>query len=303
MKNFNPPELRRAFGRFMTGVTVVTTRSPDGTPVGFTANSFTSVSLDPALLLVCPGKFLSSFDAFNGATHFAVSILAEGQEDVSNTFASFKGDRFARVPHDFDLHGIPFIRGAVARFSCATHQAIPAGDHSILLGEVMDFDHGGDSGLGYAEGRYFSLGLERAASESITHGAVVGAIIETPAGILLEETPGGLRPPQITAQGRSNQLECLAKGLAARRIEAELGRIYSAFDDRGLSAHHTYVLATGAAPRETGPWRCVAPADLPALEYTTPAIATMMARFALETWTRSFTLYLGDEGAGDTHRT
>ena len=90
----DPRALRDAFGSFMTGVTVVTALGPDGNPVGFTANSFSSVSLDPPLLLVCPGKFLSSFEVFANCTHFAVNILAEGQEAGANTCASVKCDRF-----------------------------------------------------------------------------------------------------------------------------------------------------------------------------------------------------------------
>ncbi|MCC5960125.1 MAG: flavin reductase family protein [Rhodobacteraceae bacterium] len=158
MTRIDPHALRHAFGSFMTGVTVVTTRAPDGTPVGFTANSFSSVSLDPPLLLVCPGKFLSCHDAFHAAGYFAVSVLAEGQEDVSNIFASHSGDRFARVAYDTDLHEVPLIRGAVARFSCTTWQTIPAGDHSILLGRIIALEHTGGAGLGYGGGRYFSLG-------------------------------------------------------------------------------------------------------------------------------------------------
>lgn len=157
MSEINPRALRNAFGSFMTGVTVVTTRAHDGTPVGFTANSFASVSLDPPLLLVCPGKFLSCFEMFQNAEHFAVSVLAAGQEDISTTFASFKGDRFARVAHDPDLHGVPLIRGAAAQFSCRKWQAVPAGDHSVLLGRVIAFDHTGNPGLGYGGGRYFSM--------------------------------------------------------------------------------------------------------------------------------------------------
>ncbi|WP_297773886.1 flavin reductase family protein [uncultured Roseovarius sp.] len=301
MTDFNPRDLRNAFGSFLTGVTVITARTPEGQPVGFTANSFASVSLDPPLLLVCPGKSLSSFETFRAASHFAVSVLAEGQEDVSNTFAGFKGDRFARVAHDIDLHDVPVIRGAVARFSCATQQAIPAGDHCILLGRVVAFDHDGSAGLGYGGGRYFSLGLERATGESAERGAVVGAIIETEAGILLEQTADGLRPPQITMQGRTNQLEALAAGLAQRGISADLNRVYSAFDDHRLGTHHTYVLATATARTADTGLRCVAPDDLPVQRYTTPAITTMMARFALETRGRAFTLYLGDEVAGETH--
>ena len=84
MTELDPERLRAAFARFMTGVTVVTARTAGGEPVGFTANSFTSVSLDPPLLLVCPGRHLSSFPIFEAAPHFGISILAEGQEEVSN---------------------------------------------------------------------------------------------------------------------------------------------------------------------------------------------------------------------------
>ena len=86
--SIDPKALRGAFSRFMTGVTVVTSLTPKGEPVGFTANSFASVSLDPPLLLVCPGNHLSSFEVFQSATRFGVSILAEGQEEISNMFAS-----------------------------------------------------------------------------------------------------------------------------------------------------------------------------------------------------------------------
>ncbi len=179
MTDFTAKDLRRAFGSFLTGVTVVTARAPDGSPVGFTANSFSSVSLEPPLLLVCPGKALSSFETFRTADHFGVSILAAGQEDVSDIFASSAADRFAKVAHDDDLHGVPLIRGAAARFSCATHQVIPAGDHIILLGEVRHVDHANTAGLGYAGGRYFSLGPDSRTRETVTHGAVLRATHQT----------------------------------------------------------------------------------------------------------------------------
>ncbi|RSR12238.1 flavin reductase, partial [Acinetobacter baumannii] len=90
-------ELRDAFGSFMTGVTVVTTCKEDGTPLGFTANSFASVSLDPALLLVSIAKTSSNYHNFANTTHFAINILAEEQKDVSNTFARPSEDRFANL--------------------------------------------------------------------------------------------------------------------------------------------------------------------------------------------------------------
>jgi len=164
MSDFDPRTLRDAFGRFMTGVTVVTTLDEDGSPVGFTANSFSSVSLDPPLLLVCPGRFLSSYEAFAWCDRFCVSVLSEDQTVAANTFAGFKGDRFARVSHTRDDHGVPLLCGAIARFSCQTHQVVPAGDHALLIGEVTSFDQTDAAGLGYVGGQFFSLGPGEAMS-------------------------------------------------------------------------------------------------------------------------------------------
>ncbi|MCT4558993.1 MAG: flavin reductase family protein [Pelagimonas sp.] len=300
MSTLDPKALRQAFGRFMTGVTVVTTRADDGTPLGFTANSFSSVSLDPALLLVCPGRFLSSFDAFASCSHFAVNILAEGQEEVSNTFAGFKGDRFARVPHHLDAHGVPLIDGAIARFSCTTWQSLPAGDHQILIGEVQAMAQSEAPGLGYAGGQYFSLGLERAALEPASGQAICGAIIAQGDAVLLEKTPQGYRPPQAQMQARDHLRQHLSDALAARGVVTRLGPVYSVFDDAKSGTHHTYLLAD--SPQGKGDTlQRVALTDLPLLDYTSPAIAQMMARYGREARTRNFGLYLGDTHHGDIH--
>lgn len=297
----DPAALRRAFGRFITGVTVVTTRSPEGMPVGFTANSFTSVSLDPPLLLVCPGRTLSSYEMFASCRHFAVSILAEGQEEASNTFAGFRGDRFARVPHLVDCHGIPVIAGAVARFSCRTERIVPAGDHGILIGEVVEVADGGGSGLGFAEGRYFSRGLEQAAAASDAGKRVVGAIIESAGTVLLERTASGLRPPQVAVTGREPRREVLAEHLAARGTAAVPGRVYSIFDDDRTGTGYTYFLAEGPSPCSADGLCAVALAELPNQAYASPALADMMARYAREARHRGFGLYLGDQHRGDIY--
>lgn len=301
MSPLDPRALRTAFGRFMTGVTIVTAQRPDGTPVGFTANSFSSVSLDPPLLLVCPGKFLSSYDVFASCTHFAVNILAEGQEEVSNTFASFKGDRFAQIAHKPDLNGVPLIDGAVAQFSCTTVQTIPAGDHCVLIGQVTDFEQQDLPGLGYVQGRYFSLGLERAAFEDAKTGAICGVLIEDAGHVLLEQTPQGFRPPQSIQSDRRLMLSGLRDMLAARGIMAELGQAYSVFDDPDSRQHHSYFLASGIVTDASG-LRAIPLQDLATLPYTTPAIAQMMTRYAQEARTRSFALYIGGTEHGDLHR-
>lgn len=157
MPDFDQKALRQAFGSFMTGVTVVTATAPDGTHVGFTANSFTSVSMDPPLLLVCPGHKLSSIGVFRECENFAITILAEGQEHVSNCFASSRDDRFDAVDWTLDPHGVPIITGSAAHFSCSVHQRMDAGDHMILIGEVQHFARTNRLGLGYGNGDYFSL--------------------------------------------------------------------------------------------------------------------------------------------------
>lgn len=299
MTTLDPRNLRDAFGRFMTGVTVVTTRGADGVPVGFTANSFSSVSLDPPLLLVCPGRFLSSFETFRTCDSFAVSVLAEGQQEVSNTFASFKGDRFARVAHSVDCHDIPVIDGAVAQFSCRTHQVVKAGDHVVLLGQVVAFDAQDRPGLGYLRGQYFSLGLERRAREA--RPAFAGAILQLGDTVLLEQTAGGYRPPQMAQAARHGVSDGLARHLAGLGFDAAIGPVYSVFDDAEIDAQFAYLLATDEAEDVPPGFAAVPIRDLAGLSYATPAIATMMHRFAREAQTRDFTLYLGDATSGDTH--
>ncbi|NOD75612.1 MULTISPECIES: flavin reductase family protein [unclassified Ruegeria] len=299
MTELDPRELRRAFGGFMTGVTVVTMRNTSGMVLGFTANSFTSVSLDPPLLLVCPGKSLSSYHEFSTCNRFAVNILAEGQEDVSNTFAGFKGDRFAKVEHTLDTRGIPLITDAVATFSCKTHKVVEAGDHCVLIGQVEAYNYTEIPALGFANGRYFSLGLERGALEPTGLKVVCGAIIEHEGRVLLEKTEAGFRPPQVTLSDRRQLRDSLRRELHACGVDAHLGVIYSVYDDP--TTHHVYTLAKAPDIARPGDLDVVAIKDLATLSYATQPIATMMARYALESRTRDFSLYLGSALQGDTH--
>ena len=301
MTQIDPRALRNAFGGFLTGVTVVTAVREDGTPVGFTANSFSSVSLDPPLLLVCPGKFLSSYETFANCTHFAVNILSEGQESISNVFASSKGDRFAQVPHHLDAQGVPLIDGAVVQFSCTAEQIIPAGDHCILIGRVTEFAHVDGAGLGYVNGQYFSLGLERAAFEETSGAAICGAIVEDGDTVLMVQTADGLRPPHCTHSERGRLINDLRETLVRRGIVADLGQAYSVFESTKPRAHYTYFLATGHIETPTDGIVAVPIADLADQTYASAPIARMMTRFALEQQTRNFALYLGDTEDGAIH--
>ena len=129
--------LRAVMSRFPTGVTVVAAVDAQGAPFGFTVNSFTSVSLDPPLVLVCVDINSSSHAPLMAADHFTVNILGADQSHVADRFASEPSDgRFEAVAWGPSEHGAPLIEGASAWLECSRHEVLPGGDHSILLGRV-----------------------------------------------------------------------------------------------------------------------------------------------------------------------
>jgi flavin reductase (DIM6/NTAB) family NADH-FMN oxidoreductase RutF len=127
-------DFRDALSRFASGVVVVAAHTPYG-PVGFTASAFSSVSLEPPLVLVCVGKRASAFAGVVGAARFGISVLHESQRWIGEQFAR-PGDRFAGVPLVTD-RPVPWIGGALAQFECEPHARHEAGDHVILVGEVV----------------------------------------------------------------------------------------------------------------------------------------------------------------------
>ncbi len=133
----DPRTLRDALGCFGTGVTVVTTLDANGRPVGLTANSFTSVSLDPPLLLVCVARTAGTLPAFEAHAHFGVNVLHIGQQLTSGRFAGRGEDRFAATPWEVWDTSIPIIKNALASFECARHAIHEGGDHVILVGRVI----------------------------------------------------------------------------------------------------------------------------------------------------------------------
>ena len=129
--------LRDALGCFATGITIVTTIDPDGVPVGLTANSFTSVSLEPPLLLVCIANTATTAAVLRGVEHFAVNLLQIGQQPTSNRFAGRGVDRFAQTAWSPGETGVPLLDGSLGAFECRRQAIYEAGDHFILVGEVV----------------------------------------------------------------------------------------------------------------------------------------------------------------------
>ncbi|GLU37343.1 flavin reductase [Pseudomonas sp. NBRC 100443] len=137
---FDPKEFRRTLGTFTTGVTIITTRAADGTPIGLTANSFNSVSLDPPMVLWSLAKTSRSLEAFTCAEHWAVHILSVDQQPLSDRFAKSSEDKFAGVEVQAGIADLPLLLGCSSRLQCKTLFQYEGGDHIIFVGEVLDFD-------------------------------------------------------------------------------------------------------------------------------------------------------------------
>lgn len=302
MTTIDTRELRNAFGSFMTGVTVVTAVSDSGEKVGFTANSFTSVSVEPPLLLVCPSNNLSSFDIFNSCKHFAVNILAEDQQDVSNTFASAKGDRFEGIRWHSDENGCPIIEGSVAHFSCSTYNNIPAGDHILLVGQVNHFATNEKLGLGYAKGGYFSLGMEHRAEElTHSHNGVVGSIVEFENKVLLVPTEQGYTLPHIDISSDQGSQKAIRQFLDTQGLDCEVGSVYSVYENLDAHKFTTYYRANANNDKTNELGDYIDIDQIAALNFVSSDIQSMLQRFVLEKQNGVFRLYVGDNTIGNIH--
>lgn len=136
MAEFSERELRDALGRFATGVTIITTMAADG-PLGMTANSFASVSLDPPLVLWSPARKSRRFPAFEAASHFAVHVLSDAQRPLAERFAAQGADPFDGLDYVRGAGDAPLLPDCEARFECRHAAGYDGGDHLIVVGEVL----------------------------------------------------------------------------------------------------------------------------------------------------------------------
>jgi flavin reductase (DIM6/NTAB) family NADH-FMN oxidoreductase RutF len=158
---FDQRDLRRAFSRFATGVTVVTFRLEDGRRLGITANSFASVSLDPPLVSWNYRRDSPHLDAVVGCKHFLVHVLGAGQVDLSQRMSHPAEDKFAGLSLEDGLGGTPRIPGSLATFECELWRTVEAGDHVIFLGKVVRYEHTEGEPLVFVNGSYVQAGMPR----------------------------------------------------------------------------------------------------------------------------------------------
>ncbi|MEE8332804.1 MAG: flavin reductase family protein [Alphaproteobacteria bacterium] len=157
--SIDPREFRNTVGCFATGITVITTVDESGGPVGFTANSFTSLSLDPPLVLFCLDRKVTSFGAFAAKRPFAVNILSSAQTDVSQRFATTGPEKWEGVAFESWETGSPILPDCLANLDCTIESVHEGGDHVIVIGRVVALNRAeaAPGALLYYNGRYTEL--------------------------------------------------------------------------------------------------------------------------------------------------
>lgn len=295
--------LRDAFGAFMTGVTVVTAVAKDGSPVGFTANSFSSVSLEPPLLAVCIAKSSRNYDNFANSEHFGINILSEDQIAVSNTFARPVEDRFSQVEWHKSKFDVPIIDHVSASFTCLLEKSIEAGDHLILLGRVIAFTNSAASGLGYARGRYVTSSLAgKAVAAAAANGTVkIAAVTETHGAIYLLKTENGQWTlPETTPQTDDavKDLQDYLRNLSGCVVD--VGFPYSIYENRGNGQQHIVyrALMEGGSPKEG---QLFSFDEIPFDKLVSSSTADVIKRYIGESKIGNFTVYFGNEHTGSIH--
>ena len=158
MTDIDPANFRQLLGRFATGVVVITTRRADGGPVGMTANSLASVSLQPPLVSICVEHEAEMRSALLAAPVFVINILASDQEAVSRRFAGLHDDRFDGIGYRLSPRGLVILEGSLAHLECERHAEFEAGDHTIFVGRVVEGGITEGRPLIYYRGGYTELG-------------------------------------------------------------------------------------------------------------------------------------------------
>jgi flavin reductase (DIM6/NTAB) family NADH-FMN oxidoreductase RutF len=156
----DPRALRQTLGRFATGITVISARTEAGEEAAITANSFTSVSLDPPLVLWSVAREAFSASIFQRASHFVVHVLSEQQRDISQHFARRQPDKLTGVAHTRDADGGLELPGWLARLTCEPEQRVQAGDHWVFIARVLSMAHTEGQPLLYFAGGYQTLMLQ-----------------------------------------------------------------------------------------------------------------------------------------------
>ncbi|PTM96132.1 flavin reductase [Mycoplana dimorpha] len=303
LDHLDPSHLRRIFGSFLTGVTIVTTIDGEGQPRGFTANSFTSVSLDPPLVLVCIDRKAASLRAFASCERFAINVLAESQRDLSSRFASKTGDKFAGVSFEKIGAGPPLLAGSLAWIDCENHQIVEVGDHVLLVGKVVSLHEGAGEPLGFFKGGYVSFSLERE-TPKIAPNTVFGCIVEHDGSVLLMREHDGSDVWTIPGAA-STSAQAHMGGLIAKLddlgVPVDVNFLYSVFEL--LDQRQTYIVYRGTVRerpnlRDCECFKFFSRDDLCWERLKHPQLSTMLRRYFDERDRSRFGVYVDSKDGG-----
>jgi flavin reductase (DIM6/NTAB) family NADH-FMN oxidoreductase RutF/DNA-binding IclR family transcriptional regulator len=250
MTEFSSVDFRRCLGEFVTGVTVITTVGLDGTPYGLTANSFSSVSLDPPLILWSLRLNATNYPIYSTAETFAVNILAEDQVEISNRFAKSGPDRFAGVSVTAGTGGVPLIDGSVAQLECRSEATYPGGDHVVFIGRVMRVRNTGRKPLALRSGKYMIVhphepvnptGESEHSNIATLHAIHAARPVVDELGRETDKTVGlsvwgNFGPTLIWWRECSQPLETrLRCGLVVPLLDSSTGAVFAAFASREVT--------------------------------------------------------------------
>ncbi len=296
-------DFRTALGTFPTGVTIVTTLDKENKPIGFTANSFTSVSLNPQLILICIDKASFNLESFSNGESFAVNVLSESQDQISTTFARPVTDRFERIDWKSGVTGSPIIEGSAAWFDCTKDNFIDSGDHFILIGRVLAFNSTTKTPLVYLRGNYVNLNLEQKmllAMENETTRVVVGAIIECREKIFLMENGSNniIRLPTASSLGTFDDEISLLGKLKKMKILASEHYLFSVFESSDNKTSFIYYRAQidKEIASDKGYFHDFNKIPFERLEDEASRI--MLRRYITERELNAFGIFVGKEGDG-----
>jgi len=311
VQEFDNKDFRRALGGFATGVTVVTTCDASGRNWGFTANSFTSVSLDPPLVLACIAKSAYSFPIYMKARSFAINILSEQQKDLASTFSRPVEDRFEGVTWRGEQTGSPILDDVVCWFDCEMHETVDAGDHVILIGRVVKYSHADVTPLGYCRGAYVSFGVAEEILHSSSHlgNLCVGVIFECEEKILLfsDDQFQSVALPTASLIGRNDDAQSLLGKLSRLGIDSKLPFVFAAYDSDGAqNVYYRDQISKSAQQVAESPdahlYRWVAFDAIPWEQIADAAVHTMLTRYIHERSANEFGVYVGNAKTGEVHK-
>lgn len=252
------------------------------------------------MLLICVDRAAESFDVFTESPGFAVNILSENQTETSGLFASKRIDKFDITEWNDSASGYPILDGVSAWFDCKRDQVIDAGDHVIIIGEILSYDYNDSIGLGYARGGYMSLSLERSAAKAsaLSTGAVVGAIVEHDGKIFLEEDveTGEVFVPASGLNGENGSLNNFQAYLDSLKLETNISSLFAVFENEESGQQSIYYRAkvdeikgiAGFYDFNEIPWDRI----------QSSALTIMLKRYISESGRQRFGVYFGSDRDG-----